>query len=298
MKQSIAAENAWTGRRRFAFFPLRLGLRRLPVSDGFFYAALLIVAFIVVCALIPSWIAPYAPTDMRTDEILQPPGAKHWFGTDYFGRDVLSLVIHGSRDSLLIALASVLIGGLSGGLVGSLSAYIGGVVDKAVMRVVDVLMTIPSLLLALAIAAALGPSLFNIVLSVSIAAVPRYARVMRGQVLAVKGRPFVTAAHSIGSSHARIFVRHVLPNSLSPLLVMATIGIASSILVASSLSFLGLGVLREIPDWGTLLSQGRGYITVAWWIATFPGLAITTLVLTINLIGDQLRDILDPKRSR
>ncbi|WP_159881650.1 ABC transporter permease [Paenibacillus puerhi] len=298
MKNTVAAEQGWGRRRLYSLLPLRLGVRRLPVSDGFFYAALLIVALIAACAAVPSWIAPYAPTDMRTDEILRPPSAGHWLGTDYFGRDVLSLVIHGSRDSLLIGLTSVILGGLAGGIAGSLSAYAGGVTDKVTMRIVDVLMTIPSLLLALAIAAALGPSLFNIVLAVSIAAIPRYARVMRGQVLAVKGRPYVTAARSIGASHLRIYVRHVLPNSLSPLLVMATIGIASSILVASSLSFLGLGVLKEVPDWGTLLSQGRGYITVAWWIATFPGLAITVLVLAINLVGDRLRDALDPKRSR
>jgi peptide/nickel transport system permease protein len=164
------------------------------------------------------------------------------------------------------------------------------------MRLNDVLMTIPGILLALAIAGALGPSLFNIVLAVAVSSVPGYARVMRAQVLSIKSRTFVKASVSIGASPLRVFWKHVLPNSLSPLLVMAAIGIGTSILTGSGLSFLGLGVLREVPDWGTLLSQGRGYLTAAWWICTFPGLAITAFVLSVNMIGDRLRDHFDPKK--
>jgi peptide/nickel transport system permease protein len=261
-------------------------------------SAIGIILFIVVCAIVPSWIAPYSPTDMNASMILKSPNMKNFFGTDYFGRDVFSLVVHGARDSLLIGLASVVVGGLVGATIGALAGYIGKVVDMAFMRFIDVLMVIPGILLALAIAAALGPSLRNTILAVSVASIPGFARVMRSQVISIKSRPFIDAARSVGTSHLEIVLRHVLPNSLSPLIVMATIGVGSSILVGSGLSFLGLGEVGGIPDWGMLLSQGRGYLTVAWWITTFPGLAITILVLSINLIGDELRDYLDPKNNR
>lgn len=271
--------------------------KTVPLSDLFVYGAGIVVLFIVLCAIAPTWIAPYSPTQMFTDRILQAPSSAHWFGTDYFGRDMFSLVVHGSRDSLFIGVASVLVGGLIGAAIGSLSGYVGGFLDAALMRFIDVLMTIPGILLALAIAAALGPHLFNIVLAVAVSAVPGYARVMRGQMMSIKGRPYMTASQSIGTGRLRMFWWHVLPNAWSPLLVMATIGLGSSILIGSGLSFLGLGVLKEVPDWGALLSQGRGYLTVAWWIATFPGLAITLFVLSVNLLGDRFRDALDPKKS-
>ncbi|WP_426445956.1 ABC transporter permease [Paenibacillus sp. S-38] len=295
MKSAAAARNVPVEKQKAEgdSSPGRKG--RVALPDLLYKGALLLILLIAVSAVVPQWIAPYAPTEMNTEALLQPPGAAHPFGTDYFGRDIFSLVVHGSRDSLLIGLGSVVIGGLIGGLIGSLSGYLGGAVDALLMRLIDVLMTIPGLLLSLAVAAALGPSLFNIVLAVSIAAVPRYARVVRSQVLSIKSRPFIAASRSIGAGGWHIFVRHVLPHTWTPLLVMATIGVGSSILSGAALSFLGLGVLKEVPDWGTLLSQGRGYLTVAWWITTFPGLAITGLVLAVNLVGDRLRDVLDPK---
>ena len=268
------------------------------VSSLFIYAAGMIVQFIIASALFPKWIAPFSPTYMDTSLILSAPSSAHWFGTDYFGRDVFSLVIYGSRDSLIIGLASVLIGGLFGGTIGAISGYFGGLIDVVFMRFIEILMTIPGVLLALAIAAALGPGLFNIVLAVAAASIPGYARVMRGQMLSIKKRQYVDASRSIGTPEWRIFLWHLLPNSWSPLLVMATIGLGSSILIGSGLSFLGLGVIKEIPDWGALLSQGRGYLTVGWWISTFPGLAITLFVLSVNIIGDKLRDTFDPKTSR
>lgn len=294
MREAVSAKTVWRERRLTSPSTRRLG--RFSANDGFLYAAGLVVLFIVACAIVPQWIAPYAPTDMLTDRIMQAPSAAHLFGTDYFGRDIFSVVVHGSRDSLFIGFASVLVGGLIGGTIGALSGYAGGWVDTVLMRLNDILMTIPGILLALAIAGALGPSLFNVVLAVAVSAIPGYARVMRAQIMSIKNRTFVKAAGSIGASPLRIFWRHVLPNSLSPLLVMATIGIGTSILTGSGLSFLGLGVLREVPDWGTLLSQGRGYLTVAWWMCTFPGLAITAFVLSVNIIGDRLRDHLDPKK--
>ncbi|RAR41227.1 ABC transporter permease [Paenibacillus sp. MDMC362] len=294
MREAVSAKTVWRERRLTSPSTRRLG--RFSANDGFLYAAGLVVLFIAACAIVPQWIAPYAPTDMLTDRIMQAPSAAHLFGTDYFGRDIFSVVVHGSRDSLFIGFASVLVGGLIGGTIGALSGYAGGWVDTVLMRLNDILMTIPGILLALAIAGALGPSLFNVVLAVAVSAIPGYARVMRAQIMSIKNRTFVKAAGSIGASPLRIFWNHVLPNSLSPLLVMATIGFGTSILTGSGLSFLGLGVLREVPDWGTLLSQGRGYLTVAWWMCTFPGLAITAFVLSVNIIGDRLRDDLDPKK--
>lgn len=267
------------------------------VSRLFLYIAVVIVLFIIVCAVFPKWIAPYSPTYMNTELTLSAPSAAHWFGTDYFGRDVFSLVVYGSRDSLIIGVTSVLIGGLIGGTIGALAGYIGGFVDVVFMRVIEILLTIPGILLALAIAAALGPSLFNIVLAVAASAIPGYARVMRGQMMSIKKRQYVDASRSIGTPSWKIFLWHILPNSWSPLLVMGTIGLGTSILIGSGLSFLGLGIIKEIPDWGALLSQGRGYLIVGWWISTFPGLAITFFVLSINMIGDTLRDSFDPKTS-
>ncbi|SFB50035.1 peptide/nickel transport system permease protein [Cohnella sp. OV330] len=296
MRQSTAAE-AVLQRRKWELPAYRGRATRLKPADLFVYAAGALILIIAICAAFPQWIAPYSPTDMMLDAIMQGPSAAHPFGTDYYGRDILSLVVYGARDSLYIGFMSVLVGGLAGGAIGTISGYIGGAVDAVLMRIVDVLMTIPGILLALAIAAAMGPGLGNIVLAVAAASVPGYARVMRGQTISIKSRPFVTASRAIGATPFSIFWKHVLPNSLSPLLVMATLGIGTAILTGSGLSFLGLGVLKEIPDWGALLSQGRGYLTVAWWICTYPGLAITLLVLAVNIVGDWLRDRLDPKRK-
>ncbi|MEK8131590.1 ABC transporter permease [Paenibacillus filicis] len=270
---------------------------RLRSIHLFLYAAGLIIAFMVLCAIAPQWVTSHSPTQMDPSNLMRPPGGSHWLGTDYFGRDMFSLIVYGSRDSLLIGLASVVVGGAAGATLGTLSGYLGGWVDLVVMRFIEILMTIPGILLALAIAAATGPSLTNVVLAIAASSIPRYARVMRSQVLSVKNRPFVLASRSIGSSGIRTFFKHVMPGSLAPFLVMSAIGIGTSILAGSALSFLGLGVVKEIPDWGALLAQGRGYLMVAWWICTFPGLAIALFVLAVNIIGDYIRDVLDP-RSR
>lgn len=269
----------------------------ISFSKALVVSASALLLFMLLCVVAPGWIAPYAPTEMIMTSVMQPPSPQHLFGTDYFGRDIFSLVVHGSRDSLMIGFASVLVGVLIGGTLGALSGYVGGKLDAVVMRFIDVLMTIPGILLALAIAGALGPSLFNLVLAIAISSVPGYARVMRAQIMSINNRTYITAAKAIGVSPLSIFLKHVLPNAFSPLLVMATIGMGTAILAGSGLSFLGLGVLKEVPDWGTLLAQGRGYLTVAWWICTFPGLMITLFVLSINIIGDRLRDFFDPKKA-
>lgn len=271
---------------------------KLSASNLSVFIAGFVLLFIVLCALFPAWIAPYAPTKMFTDQILAAPSLAHFFGTDYFGRDVFSLVVHGSRDSLIIGVSAVLIGGLVGGAIGALAGYLGGIIDAIFMRIVEILMTIPGILLALAIAAALGPSLKNIVLAIAISSIPSYARVMRGQMISIKKRPYVAASRSIGTSNARILFWHILPNAWAPILVMATIGLGSAILTGAGLSFLGLGVIKEVPDWGALLSQGRNYLTAGWWMATFPGLAITAFVLSINIAGDKLQDVTNPKTSK
>lgn len=273
-------------------------MKKLSLSKVLLGFSLFTLAFLVLCAIVPSWIAPYSPTDMMTDQLLKSPSFSHPLGTDQFGRDVWTLVIYGSQQSLVMGVVSVVIGGFIGTLFGLLAGYWGGIVDSLFMRFNDILMTIPGILLAIAISVALGPSFFNVILAISVATIPGKARVVRSQVISIRNRPFIDAARAVGTSHLEIMVRHILPNCFSPLLVMMTIGVGSSILVGTGLSFLGLGVVKEIPDWGYMLSQGRSYMTVAWWVATFPGLAITLLVIVVNLIGDEIRDRMDPKKLR
>jgi peptide/nickel transport system permease protein len=269
-------------------------LARVSLARVLIVGSSLIVLFVVASALVPQWIAPYAPGDMHADAILSAPDARHWFGTDQFGRDVFSLVVHGARQSLLIGVFAVLIGCSVGVSLGLLAGYSGGTLDTLLMRLIDVWMSIPNILLAISLSTALGPSLFTTIVAVSVSAIPRYARVLRAQALAVSTRTFVQAARAAGASHFSILRRHILPHCAATILVMATLGVGGSILVGSGLSFLGLGVNDESPDWGYLLTQGRGYLTVAWWSVTYPGLAITALVISINLLGDALRRKLEP----
>lgn len=253
------------------------------------------LALLVACAVWPGALAPFDPTDMDGSAILQAPGWPHILGTDNFGRDVFSLIVTGTRQSLLLGCCAVLLGGTVGGFLGLLAGYGGRVVDGALMRFLDIWMSIPDMLLAIVIAAGLGASFANVVLAVGLTAVPRYARVMRAQVIALRGRNYVEAARAIGASPVRVLLYHVAPHTVPAMLVITTLGVASAILTGAGLSFIGLGVIDDRPDWGFLLSQGRAYLTVAWWFATFPGLAITTLVLSINVLGNALRPRLDPQ---
>jgi len=273
----------------------RLGQLRL--ADVLVVVSLSVLAFVAACAAFPSWIAPYLPSDMRSDAILMAPGAGHWFGTDQFGRDVFSLVVYGARQSVLIGVFAVLLSCSAGVAIGLTAGYAGGWLDTALMRLVDIWMAIPSILLAIALSTVLGPSLINTIFAVSVTTIPRYARVLRGQALSVRNRPFIEASRAAGASHFAILRRHILPHCSAQIFVMATLGVGGSILIGSGLSFLGLGVNDERPDWGYLLTQGRSYLTVAWWTVTYPGLAITSLVISVNLLGDALRRRFDPRSA-
>jgi peptide/nickel transport system permease protein len=283
------------GRARSDANPSWLG--RVRVADVLVGASLLVLAFVLACAAFPALIAPYLPTDMHSDAILSHPGAGHWFGTDQFGRDVFSLVVYGARRSVLIGVFAVLISCSVGVTIGLTAGYTGGWLETALMRFVDIWMAIPSVLLAIALSTVLGPSLSSTIFAVSVTTIPRYARVIRGQALSVRARPFIEASRAAGASHLAILRRHVLPHCSAQILVLATLGVGGSIIIGSTLSFLGLGVNDERPDWGYLLTQGRSYLTVAWWTVTFPGLAITSLVGSINLLGDALRRHFDPRSA-
>jgi peptide/nickel transport system permease protein len=255
----------------------------------------IIVVFLLVCALAP-WIVPYDPFDQDLSNALSAPGADHWLVADQYGRDILSRLISGTRYALMAIVAANGLALAVGGTLGLVAGFAGGRVDTLVMRLVDVMLAFPYLLLALIIVAALGPSFTNSIIAIGIIYTPQYARLMRGQVLAVQEADFVWAARSVGAGRLRVMLRHVLPNSMSPVLVMATLQAGSVVVETAGLSFLGLGAQPPSPDWGALLADGHAYFLSAWWIATFPGLAIFLVVVGFNLIGDALRDQLDPRR--
>ncbi|HYQ40443.1 MAG TPA: ABC transporter permease [Polyangiaceae bacterium] len=284
-------------RPRIKELPRESRLAQLSLSDVLVPASLLLLTFVAACAAFPATVAPYLPTDMHTDAILSAPGWPHLFGTDQFGRDVFSLVVYGARQSVLIGVFAVLISCSIGVSLGLVAGYAGGWLDTALMRVIDTWLAIPNILLAIALSTVLGPSLVNTIFAISITTIPRYARILRGQALSVRSRPFIEASRAAGASHFAILRKHVLPHCSVQIMVLATLGVGTSILIGSGLSFLGLGVNDERPDWGYLLTQGRGYLTVAWWTVTFPGLAITSLVVSINLLGDALRRRFDPRSA-
>ena len=267
------------------------GLRNPLVAGG---GAL--VGLLVVLALAAGVVAPYDPTEMKVADALKAPSAVHLFGTDRFGRDVLSRTIYGSRIALGVALASIGLAFGVGATLGLVSGFWGGWSDLVIGRVMDVLFSFPTLILAIAVAAMLGPGLDNAVLAIAVVYVPLFCRVARGPVLAERERDHVAAARSLGARRARILVRHILPNVLAPLIVQASVGLAFAILTEASLSYVGLGTQPPEPSWGTMLNEGRTYLETAPWMSVFPGLAIMLAVLAFNLVGDGLRDILDPQR--
>lgn len=258
---------------------------------------MLIVGALALSALFSPWLAPSDPNFQALTDRLLPPSWHHWMGTDQFGRDVLSRMIFSSRISLLVGCVSVTLYILIGVLVGSLAGYYGGWVDMALMRLVDVLLCIPTFFLILMVVAFVGPSLFNVMVIIGLTSWTDVARLVRGEILSLKNREFILAARGLGYSDARIILKHLLPNALGPVLVVATLGVGGAILTESALSFLGLGVQPPTASWGNMLMEGKDHLTDAWWLVTFPGLAIFFTVLGYNFLGEGLRDKLDPRLS-
>ncbi|MBS3812350.1 ABC transporter permease [Candidatus Bipolaricaulota bacterium] len=260
---------------------------------------LVVLAIFVTCAIFSPWIAPHDPLKMDLTNSFQPPGSNgHLLGTDNYGRDIFSRLIYGSRVSLLVGLVVISISSTFGSLLGLLSGYYGGVVDMVIMRLVEVIYSFPFLILAVAVMAVLGPSIFNIMLVLSVSTWPLYARLVQPQVMSIREREFVQAARGIGAGSLRIMVIHLLPNCFSSIIVTATMQMATAILSTAALSFLGLGVQPPAPEWGLMLNQGKPFLRRAPFMIMYPGVAIMLLVLSLNLIGDGLRDILDPQLSR
>ena len=256
-----------------------------------------IMAVFVFAALFAEGISLYDPLATNAAHSLAPPGAAHWLGADNFGRDVYSRIVHGARISLAVGIGATSLGCLFGVALGLLSGYLAGWVDLLVQRLIDILQALPLLVLALVMAAALGPSLQNTIIAISIPLIPTVARVIRANTLALRELPFVEAARAIGMSDLRIAMRHVLPNTLAPLIVLATAQLGSAILVEAALSFLGLGIPEPFPSWGRMLSESAAeYMRSAPWLVIFPGIAISLVVFGTNLLGDAARDLLDPRQ--
>lgn len=254
----------------------------------------IVVSVIVLLAIFAPAVAPFDPEAINLRARMQPPSGAHWFGTDELGRDILSRVIHGARPSLMVGLVSVAMASIVGTLLGLVAGYTGGTTDAVIMRLMDIIMSFPLLLLALVLVSLFGQNLFNIMLAVAVASIPQYARVVRGSVLSVKRMEFVEAIASLGAGHGRIIFQHVLTNILAPLIVLATVRVAAAIVIEASLSFLGFGD-PTAATWGNIIATGRPYMVDAPWIAALGGIAISVTVLALNLLGDGLRDAMDPR---
>jgi len=273
------------------------GLKRF-LRNQLAVLGLLMVFLVVLIAIFAPWIAPFDPLEQNYDEILQPPSRQHFMGTDALGRDLFSRVVYGSRYALMIGIAVVLLELAIGAFLGFIAGYFGGIWDLVIMRLVDTILSIPTLVLAMAIAGAFGGGLWVMVVAIAVAGWGQFARLVRAQALSLKEAAFIEAARALGASHLRIIVRHLLPNSMGPVLVYTTLYVPTAILWSASLSFLGLGAQPPTPEWGAIIADGRGFISSAWWISTFPGLAIMITTLGFNFLGDGLRDALDPKFER
>jgi peptide/nickel transport system permease protein len=286
LRRAGADANTFWRRVRF------LARRHVLGTVGF-----VIMMLFVLSAIFADWICTYSPLTVDSAHALARPSAQHWMGTDSFGRDVFARIIHGARISLAVGIGSTTLGGIFGVIIGLTSGYLSGWVDLVFQRVTDILQALPLLVLALVMTAALGPSLPNVIIAIAIPLIPIVARVIRANTLALRELPFIEAAKSIGMSETRIAIRHVLPNTLAPLIVLATAQLGSTILTEASLSFLGLGIPEPYPSWGRMLSESAAeYVRTAPWLVIFPGVAISLAVFGTNLFGDALRDILDPRQ--
>jgi peptide/nickel transport system permease protein len=266
-------------------------LRRNPTG----MVGLIGFSLLVLTALLAPVIAPASPVEMDYYNLLQPPSASNPFGTDDLGRDIFSRVLYGGRESLRVAVVAILVACTGAILVGMTSGYFGGKVDSVIMRLMDVLLAFPDILLLLSIVAALGPNLGTVLIAIGISAIPGISRFVRGTVLATKNNEYITAAQVLGAGHGYVMFTQILPNIMAPLIIYATLGLGNAIMITAGLSYIGLGAQPPSPEWGAMLNYGRNFIHNAWWMSVFPGLAIFLAVLFINLLGDGLRDALDPK---
>jgi len=256
---------------------------------------LVVIVTLLLFAIFAEHIAPYGYDDQLLSRRFISPCKEHIFGTDDYGRDIFSRIVYGSRTSLLIALMSVTFSSFIGVIIGCIAGFYGGRIDNLLMRFIDILLAIPSILLAISISSALDPGIVNLMVAVGVGAMPGYARIVRASVMSERDQEYIEAARSIGAKDFRIILKHILPNVMAPIIVQATMSISIAILTAASLSFLGLGIAPPTPEWGSMLSAGRSYIRDAWYVVTFPGIAIMAAVFGFNLLGDGLRDALDPR---
>lgn len=267
-------------------------------TNRFAMAGLAVVGLLFLLAFLAAHITPYGPNDLDLYHVLMPPSSSHWFGTDDLGRDVLTRVIYGARISLLVGFVAVGIAVIIGTIIGLLSGFYSGWVDNILMRFVDIMLCFPTFFLILAVIALIGQSIWYIMIIIGLTGWMGVGRLVRAEVLSIRERDYVMAVRALGASDFRIIFRHILPNSLSPVLVSATLGVAGAILTESALSFLGIGVPPPTPSWGNILTSGKDYIEFAWWLTLFPGLAITVTVLAYYLVGEGIRDALDPRLTR
>lgn len=276
----------------YAVFWPRLKRNRLAMVGGAVVLLLFIISFLA------PWLTPYHPSTINAWQVLQPPSWEHWFGTDELGRDVLARVLFGARISLKVGFVAVGIAVVVGTAIGLAAGFYGGWLDSILMRLVDIMLCFPTFFLILAVIAFLQPSIWIIMVVIGLTGWMGVARLVRAEVLAIREMEYIQAARCIGCSDLRIMLRHILPNALSPVLVAATLGVAGAILTESALSFLGIGVQPPTPSWGNILTSGKDYIEFAWWLSLFPGLAILITVLSYNLLGEGIRDALDPRSTR
>lgn len=274
-----------------------LEIARMLSKNKMAMLGLVILIILILLAIFANVIADYETVVIKQNlaNRLAPPSSQNWLGTDEFGRDIFARLIHGARVSLKVGILAVGLSIIIGGTLGAISGFYGGYTDNVIMRIMDIFLAVPSILLAIAIVSALGPSIINLMVAISISSVPRYARIVRASVLSIRDQEFIEAAKAIGASNTRIIFKHIIPNSLAPVIVQGTLGVASAILSTAGLSFIGLGIQPPDPEWGSMLSGGRQYLRYAWWVTTFPGVAIMITILSLNLLGDGLRDALDPR---
>ncbi|WP_133859635.1 MULTISPECIES: D,D-dipeptide ABC transporter permease [Pseudomonas] len=289
MTTLIAARPRW--REQTAWLAWRI--RRNPLM----LTGLVITLLVLLCMVAAPWLAPYQPNALKLTARLQAPSALHWFGTDEVGRDLLSRVIYGSRQSVGVGLFVAFAACASGGLLGCLSGIVGGAFDRLMMRLMDIILSVPSLVLIMALAAALGPSLFNAMLAITLVRIPFYVRLARGQTLSIRQLAYVQAARTFGAGKWHLVHWHVARNAMPPLLVQFSLDIGNAILMASALGFIGLGAQPPTAEWGVMVASGRNFILDQWWYSTFPGLAILVTAIGFNLLGDGIRDLLDPRQK-